>query len=235
MAISPHLFRAILAMDSYNRGYNAGLLLDPNATEIGTATLAQQSNTTAGSLEVSAGFFAQAYTWNGQTVISYRGTDVLPPNSWADVAAWSLAFASNYDTAQARLAAQFYQQVYNAPHVGEISTTGHSLGGALAGFVAALYGSDAMLFSNIAFRQAAINLVSELRNSPASNAELLDRYFGFLGGALPTWPLSFSSPQFGGYAIDGEVADLVRTAEEMALLQTISLGSNIGILDIVIS
>lgn len=28
-----------------------------------------------------AGFFAQAYTWNGKTIISYRGTDFIPTDA----------------------------------------------------------------------------------------------------------------------------------------------------------
>jgi hypothetical protein len=82
MSISNDLFMAILAMDSYNRGYNEGLIV--NGNQIGNATLARQSDTLQGSAGVDASFFAQAYTINdtsidgltsGQTVISYRGTD----------------------------------------------------------------------------------------------------------------------------------------------------------------
>lgn len=80
MSISDDLFLAILAMDSYNRGYNAGLG-DPQTglagTQIGNATLAQRSDTSQGSTAVAASFFAQAYTWNGQTVISYRAATPL--------------------------------------------------------------------------------------------------------------------------------------------------------------
>jgi hypothetical protein len=82
MAISDDLFRAILAMDAYNRGYNAGIRSEnagPNegltGTQIGLATLSTRSNTNADSPEVAASFFAQAYTRNGKTVISYRGTE----------------------------------------------------------------------------------------------------------------------------------------------------------------
>lgn len=69
---------AILAMDSYNRGYDQGLdvvAAGGSATQIGTATIGNASSTLASSPEVQAGFYAAAYTWNGQTVISYRGTN----------------------------------------------------------------------------------------------------------------------------------------------------------------
>ena len=82
MSISDDLFMAILAMDSYNRGYAPGLVLPASATsQIGNALLAANSSVLGlGSdgqpIDEAAGFFAQAYTLsNGQTVISYRGTD----------------------------------------------------------------------------------------------------------------------------------------------------------------
>jgi hypothetical protein len=79
------LFRAILAMDAYNRGYNAGIK-SPGAaadqgllgTQLGLATIG------IARADVNASFFAQAYTLGGKTVISYRGTDdfnVLSPSS----------------------------------------------------------------------------------------------------------------------------------------------------------
>jgi hypothetical protein len=78
MAISNDLFRAILALDSYNRGYKAGVTLGSN-TQIGTATL--RNDISLPTDYQSASFFAQAHTWNGTTVISFRGTDKAFP-SW---------------------------------------------------------------------------------------------------------------------------------------------------------
>jgi hypothetical protein len=85
MAISPDLFMAILAMDSYNRGYDPGLVLPASATsQIGNALLAANSSVLGlGSdgqpIDEAASFFAQAHTLSSiPTVISYRGTDVLP-------------------------------------------------------------------------------------------------------------------------------------------------------------
>jgi hypothetical protein len=79
MAISDDLFRAILAMDAYNRGYNAGIKSEGagpreglTGTQIGLATVGLRANATT---DEAASFFAQAYTWNGKTVISYRGTE----------------------------------------------------------------------------------------------------------------------------------------------------------------
>jgi hypothetical protein len=73
--ISDDLFLAILSMDAYNRGYNSGMG-DPSTglagNQLGTAVLI---NATLPPDYQAASFFAQAYTWHGQTVISYRGTD----------------------------------------------------------------------------------------------------------------------------------------------------------------
>ena len=90
MPISPDLMLAILSMDSYNRGYGAGLAdgihvdangndidgLDEAGAQIGNATVL---NIPLPRGAVAAGFHAVAYSWNGQTVISYRGTDNFFP------------------------------------------------------------------------------------------------------------------------------------------------------------
>ena len=57
MAISSKLMYAILAMDSYNRGYNLGILL--SGSNIGTATIGSDELLPAGSQE--AGFYVVAY------------------------------------------------------------------------------------------------------------------------------------------------------------------------------
>jgi hypothetical protein len=143
MTIQPDdLMRAILAMDSYNQGYRPGLT--GVGTQIGSATVSTDSTAKLG-LDATqpVGFYAVAYQLNGQTVIAYRGTDILPGRngtaifdsaSWQDVGAWSLTFANNYSAAQAVLAQSFYDQVRNSAPGQQIVTTGQSLGGALAGF-----------------------------------------------------------------------------------------------------
>jgi hypothetical protein len=76
MSISPELFLAILSMDAYNRGYNAGI----GNNTVGLGTTGQIGNATiqATSLnlgqtngvrnDVAASFYAQSYTWNGRTM-----------------------------------------------------------------------------------------------------------------------------------------------------------------------
>ncbi|MCO6185441.1 hypothetical protein [Rhizobium sp. L1K21] len=86
MSISPELMMAILSMDSYNRGYNAGIedeVLDGAGTAdglgeagiIGNARILARPNNIDVADWKGAGFYAVAYAWNGQTIISYRGTD----------------------------------------------------------------------------------------------------------------------------------------------------------------
>lgn len=138
MAISKDLFLAILAMDSYNRGYNAGIK-SPDAapnegltgSQIGFATLRTDAQ-------------PQAYTLNGETIISYRGTDVFNPavlngDVWTG---WTIG-AGFSGASQAGLARAFHESVINAGNAGQPRTvfdpapsnivlTGHSLGGGLA-------------------------------------------------------------------------------------------------------
>jgi hypothetical protein len=75
------LFLAILAMDSYNRGYGAGISgLNENG-DIGNATIRVFSVDEQDGWQ-AAGFYAIAYDMTGvagftadERVISYRGTD----------------------------------------------------------------------------------------------------------------------------------------------------------------
>jgi hypothetical protein len=70
------LLRAILAMDAYNRGYNAGIK-NLNESPIGDATFFKDKGDTTAQ---AAGFYAVAYTLaDGSKVISYRGTDQNEP------------------------------------------------------------------------------------------------------------------------------------------------------------
>ncbi len=88
MSISTDLTYAILAMDAYNRGYEAGLsdtgqTNDPDGLgEVGSIGGVEILNRTTFGVDSNkldewkaAGFYAIAYEVDGQTVISYRGTD----------------------------------------------------------------------------------------------------------------------------------------------------------------
>jgi hypothetical protein len=69
------VFLSILAMDSYNRGYGANVGRLSQSGSIGTATIGINADDPAGVAQ-AVGFYAVAYDWNGQKVISYRGTNL---------------------------------------------------------------------------------------------------------------------------------------------------------------
>jgi hypothetical protein len=145
MTMNKDLMLAVLSMDAYIPLGTIG-----NATVISSAP---QSN----------GFAAVAYRYNGQTIISYRGTDgYYLGDAWYG---WGGGIVGA-ETTQAGLAAKFYQDVAGTdgnigttfPYstLGSVVFTGHSLGGGLAGLMAGLYGQEAVVFDNMAYT-AAIN------------------------------------------------------------------------------
>jgi hypothetical protein len=126
------LMKAILAMDAYNRGYNEGISsLGGLETEIGNFTIIQQSDTAEDSDGVNASFYAIAYEYDGEVVISYRGTDDLV---WDPYYGWAVG-GGDAETAQSLMAFDFYNAV-DGETAYDISLTGHSMGGGLAGLVA---------------------------------------------------------------------------------------------------
>nr|WP_316656193.1 hypothetical protein [uncultured Gellertiella sp.] len=148
MNISKDLFMAVLAMDSYNRGYNASVgtaadgLGSQAGLKVGSASIMLSSDSSSS----SAGFYAVAYNWNGQTIISYRGTDNLvqlqnfnPLSSVPGSDAWNGygTGAGNPLATQAVLAAEFFQRATGtdatAPSNANTIVIGHSLGGGLRG------------------------------------------------------------------------------------------------------
>lgn len=140
MTISPELFMAILSMDSYNRGYDAGISGLSENGGIGNATITTTLSDVSETFEAdaqAAGFYAVAYQWNGETVISYRGTDNLidwtnlnPRSDTPGGDIWNsyltgLGYTANN---QAHLAADFYQAVTGTtdsdPRLSDVTVTG---------------------------------------------------------------------------------------------------------------
>lgn len=78
-SLNADLMSAILAMDSYNRGYDQNIILKDDGfsvgNKIGNFTLTTESDVLNGSSGVNIGFYAAAYTYNNDTIISYRGTN----------------------------------------------------------------------------------------------------------------------------------------------------------------
>jgi hypothetical protein len=135
------VFLSLLALDSYNRGYGQSVLLnagdstsnqDEAGRNIGNATIIDVP-LPSGSINV--GFHAIAYDWNGETVISYRGTDNLMQDALT-----GYLTGAGFDCIQGDLAIAFYEDITGVPSIfgttgGNVITTGHSLGGGLAGLV----------------------------------------------------------------------------------------------------
>lgn len=75
MTINKDVFLSLLAMDSYNRRYGQNIDGLSNTGSIGTATILKDSVTSLGLRAEDAGFYAIAYEWQGETIISYRSTN----------------------------------------------------------------------------------------------------------------------------------------------------------------
>lgn len=156
MTLQPELFNAILSMDAYNRGYNAGIegLSDntDGSIKIGTATLLDTKGDLAAQ---NIGFYALAYDTNNDGVadtIAYRGTDYPenPTERFLDpIHGWTLS-VGDLSSEQGMMAVEFYKEVAGAGNhfISGITLTGHSLGGGLAGFVGELYDKDGYIYAN---------------------------------------------------------------------------------------
>ena len=104
------LFLAILAMDSYNRGYNAALDLG-TSTQIGTASIISSYG---GDAAGAAAFYGVEYQLsNGQVVIAYRGTDQNRIGTMA-LNAYPVAVRLP-ETTQSEMAAEFFEPLEIAP------------------------------------------------------------------------------------------------------------------------
>lgn len=168
MTRDEELTLAILAMDSYNRGYHRKLIVPGDAL----GSIQVLANPAESSWQ-SASFFAQSYQMpNGSKVISYRGTDSISVDL---VTGWTLG--GGYPAgSQAALALEYFEDtagasVFEGPNP-NIVLTGHSLGGGLAGFVGALSSSQAVVFDTMPFVVAtALGYIAE--SNRRSELELL--------------------------------------------------------------
>jgi hypothetical protein len=173
------LLLSILAMDAYNRGYDVGLGMPNNS--LGDATIQNDSISLLGGAAQAASFYAASYSTGAGTVIFYRGTDSLQ-----DVLSWRISFGRHYADPQAELAAQFYQDLKGSS-ASTFTLTGHSLGGALAGFIGSIYGLPATPIDNIDFIRTADALYSAVttRNAITSIANQAIQRLYYPSGLIP--------------------------------------------------
>ncbi|MEM0929729.1 MAG: calcium-binding protein, partial [Pseudomonadota bacterium] len=208
------VFLSLLALDAYNRGYNQSVLLktgdDTNGQnevgrEIGNATIIVQDISPEAK---GVDFYAIAYDWNGETIISYRGTDdtslLADPNYGYGLA---VGLFDPQTSPQAYLAREFYKTVADAdqdnnPFTSNVALTGHSLGGGLAGHVAKLYGKKGMLFDNMPFEFATDNAYQAALTFSFVSDDLY-------GTASPQAP---SDADIDAIAVDNEFLSVLRTA-----------------------
>jgi Ca2+-binding RTX toxin-like protein len=204
MTLKPELMNAILAMDVYNRGYDAGintLLTNTNGSvKVGEAKIVETSTETLGNgVDSAIGFYALGYDTNNDgkaDIISYRGTDYPRVGTLRDVQhGWTLG-AGLLSSQQGKMAVDFYKAVAGTGS-SNITLTGHSLGGGLAGFVGALYDKDADVFDSMTYKSAAgkvaqdaayKNLVYGTATAIQPNFDGIKGYYilgEFLDGLLP--------------------------------------------------
>jgi Ca2+-binding RTX toxin-like protein len=180
--MTPRLTYAILSMDAYNRGYGKAVEGLSDTGSIGTATL---RGDIIPSDSVSTGFYAQAYSLaSGKTVIAYRGTSTENGTPKQDDITNGWPLGGGFIEAQATQAIKFYRTVVgettgiaNNLYSANIVTTGHSLGGGLAGFVATLYGKQAYVYDTMSYGRGAEQIRQEALNQAANGDP-----FGFKTG-----------------------------------------------------
>lgn len=218
------LYKAILSMDAYNRGYGASINFGSaqnnsealnGVTSIGNSTVYRSLGDTAAQ---SIGYYSIAYQLkdaNGNvidTIISYRGTDSLLGDfehlfmNGDSRNGYSIAAGDGRDSPQGNMAIQFYNdiidEVYGVaadPHSANmhVSLTGHSLGGGLAGYVADLYSQRGTIFDNMAFEDAA-----DLEYTSATLDLLSSEQKEMIYGGATPWENYWSG--LHGYQVTGQ-------------------------------
>ena len=193
---SSSLINAVLAMDVYNRGVNPALVV--SFSQIGDYQLV------AGSIVSTADSFqAATYQLTGDPttrILAFRGTDDI-----ADVPSWLGGAGLTGWPTQFPDAEAYYAAWATTAHV---SLTGHSLGGGLAGYIAALYDKPAYTFDAMPFEFAA-----EVR---------YDQLHGFWGALASNPEARYSDIHM--VSVSGEILQYVRAAAPvveapLALLQ----------------
>lgn len=217
--VSEKLMMGVLAMDSYHRNVTGDSTLNHGLglTETG---IGKYETAIIGSSEFSynSSFFANAYTYTDDynkvhTVISYRGTDNLAIDP---LTGWPIG-VSITGVPQAGLAMDFYEYVttYSATQALApsdrqlITTTGHSLGGGLAGYIAAMTGAKGYGYDYMPFGPAAVESVTQAYKNLNLGVAISPQSLEANGMRVP------DPDGFEGFYVAGEILQTVRGIAQM--------------------
>lgn len=228
------LLKAILAMDSYNRSYNEGILNVPGNNQLGNVTIISDSEDlgflqgTKIRKDIPIGFYAIAYKDNttNKVTIAYRGTDQFTTGKGigGDIPNGYSPGGGRADAAQARMAFEFFDAVAAQVGAANMTVTGHSMGGGLAGLVGAVRGVNGEVFEHMDYTVAANNLIAartlqlvdlhayDLRFQTGTDAvalyspAFLESVFGVAVEGAPPPPPAFLAGQHST-SIDGQALD----------------------------
>jgi hypothetical protein len=214
MTTNKELLYAILAMDSYNRLYGEGIEgLGGAGSKVGEATLLKGPTGSDINAWKSVGFYAAAYDTGTGTVISYRGTDSYFGNGGDVLNGWIIA--TGQQTGQSALALEFYKSATGKSvfegDAGNVTVTGHSLGGGLAGLVSWLSGAEGLLFDHMPFGIAA-SIIAAQGEQPQSPPT---------GGGSQSPKRELHTDAAEGEYVKGEVLQAVRNGTLVGALATL--------------
>lgn len=197
--MSKDLEMSVLSLDSYNRGYNSKIY--GVSTAFSGFSLLQRSDLT--DLDsISYGFMAASYASSTYgTIISFRGTDQIIGAGGDLVNGW-LTGGGLSSYGQTIFAERFYNTVtgrnpFSDDGPTQVTFTGHSLGGGLAGFMSGITGGEAITFDMMPGYLAASNALSN---------EIYRR--DAIGDTTPI--RSITDNNMHGYYVDGEVLMYLR-------------------------
>jgi len=223
---------AALALDAYQRGYHANmpdLTEEPNdglgstpLTAVAGGFIVATSSILGPNVDQTANFYAIAYQIGNEVIIAYRGSDnlIFVENEDGSVD-WLgadghdvLQLAAGGQPDQAKLALEFFNHVQNMTNL-PITLTGHSLGGALAGFVGHLKNVNTVAFDNTGFMLAAGNVINSIIPTlpGAYVPTLADLVFGE-GNVDNRWEV-FGQAEFKQIALEGDIAGVFRLPDNV--------------------